>query len=939
MKQLFLLQYLLFFVTDVKAQTGAVPAKADLLLLSGKLHEKLGGQAIANATVSLVNTADSSLVAFTRSDSTGFFLFSHLQPGHYRLSASHTNYHLYWQDVVLNNINTTTTLNDLLMNDRTVLEEVTLHTQRPPVELNGDTLEFNAESFKTKPNAVVEDMLKKMPGVVVSNDGTVSVNGKQINRVLVNGKDFFNGDPKMATRNLSADAVDKVQVFDKASDQAAFTGIDDGNAEKTINLKLKKDKKNAAFGKLTASAGTNHRYDAQFNVNKFEGNRQVSAIGMANNTNRQGFSIMDILNFTGQAKKMMSGGGGMVINTNGPEDFGLPVNGINNNQGLITTVAGGINFADTWSDKTDVNASYFYNDLSPANTRIVSRQNILPGNNYTSRQNSIINNTTQSNRFNFSADQKIDSFNTIKLTSLIGYQKGNAASINDYESFVPEVKKLNSGYNNTGNATEGYNTINTLLYRHKFKKRSRTFSINTSMQYNDSRYNGTQNSINNFFTNGIISVRDTLNQVTILNSLTQRYEANLSYTEPLSKRALIELKAFYNTSLGNLDRSNFDFNKSSGNHDIPNSLLSNAFESRYNYSGAGVSLRSQQKNFGYTAGANFQFAQLTSQLRDSAILLKQYFTNILPLFNLTYNFSKTKYLRLDYNSSTAQPNPSQLQLVKDVSDPLNIVEGNPVLQQSYRHNVGLQFFSGNPFKQNNLFAYINYFATQNAIVNSDKIGNGGTRITTPVNAGGVYYIVATVDRGFRVKKLNTRCTFGGNVMYNRSVNFINDQLNKTATVSFAPRVSANYTYKEIVDINFSAKLGYNTTSYSLQSSLNNNYWRQTYELGTDINLPGGFTISNELTYTSYSGRVNGFNRNVALWNASLSKQVLKSKKGELRISGFDLLKQNIGVERNAGNNYIEDIQYKTLQRFFTAGFTYSLQKASRGGPRAIIRTM
>ncbi|MEO7766561.1 MAG: TonB-dependent receptor, partial [Ferruginibacter sp.] len=781
MKQLFLVPLFLFLLTAANSQTASL-ASGKKCLVTGQLQDKLNAQAIMYATVSLVNTKDSSLVAFTRTDSLGKFLFTVLQPGNFRLSASHVQYHPQWKDIELKKGDATFAMDNILMTDITVMEEVTLHAGRPPVEIKGDTIEFNAETFKTKPNAVVEDMLKKMPGIEVDKDGTVRFNGKQINRVLVNGKDFFNGDPKMATRNLSADAVDKVQVFDKQSDQAAFTGIDDGNAEKTINLKLKKDKKNAVFGKMSSAAGTHDRYDAQFNVNQFSGDRQLSAIGMANNTNRQGFSIMDILNFTGQAKKMMGGGGGMIISTSGPEDFGLPVDGASNNEGVITTVAAGMNYSDNWKKKTDVNASYFYNNLRPANTRIVNRQNILPGNNFTWKQNSTSSSTTESNRFNFSADQKIDSFNSVKLTSVIGYQKGNAANQSNYESFVTGGKILNNGFNYTTRATEGYNTNHTLLYRHKFKKRGRTFSLNSSIQYNDSRLNGAQNSINNFITNGTIYLRDTLNQVSKLNSITQGYGANLSYTEPLSKRSLIEFKGFFNTTMGKLDRTTFDYNKTSGKHDRRNNGLSNAFESRYHYTGGGLSLRAQQKKYGYTVGANVQFAQLSTQLKDSSILLKQNFTNLLPAASFNYSFTKMKYLRLDYNSSTTQPNPGQLQPVKDLSDPLNIVEGNPALQQSYHHNIGLQFFNANPSKQKSGFAFINYFSTQNAIVNSDKIDSGGIRITKPVNANGVYYIIGTVERGFRVKKLNTRFTIGSNFSFNQSVNFINDSQNKTRTL-------------------------------------------------------------------------------------------------------------------------------------------------------------
>ncbi len=928
-----LLQAITFFST---AQRAEQPVNKKTAFVTGALADDLQKKPVADATVSLVNVKDSSLVAFTRTDSSGRFSFSNLQPGGYRLSASHSKFHPLWKRFELAANDEALQLGNLLLKDKTVLETVTLHAQRPPVEVNGDTLEFNTESFKTKPNAVVEDMLKKMPGIEVDKDGTVTVNGKRINRVLVDGKDFFNGDPKMATRNLPADAIDKVQVFDKQSDQSAFTGIDDGNAEKTINLKLKKDRKNAAFGKISAAAGTQERYDAQLNVNKFKGEQQLSAIGMANNTNRQGFGIMDMLNFTGQSKKMM--GGGMVISTNGPEDFGLPVSGINNSQGIVTTIAGGINYNDNWNKKTDVNASFFYSDLMPEITRTVNRQNILPGNNFTWTQNSNNSSNTQINRFNFSADYKIDSFNSIKLTSIIGYQKGTAITENSYESLVPGGKKLNNGYSNTANSTEGYNTNNNILYRHKFKKRSRTLSFNASMQYNDSRSNGTQNAISNFFTNGTINSRDTLNQVTKLNSLTQSYGANISYTEPLSKRSLLEFKGFYNTSPGDLDRTTFDYNKSNGKHDVRNNLLSNNFESRYNYMGGGISLRAQQKSYGYTLGANIQYAQLNSRLRDSSFTIKQHFTNLLPAANFNYNFTKMKSLRIDYYSSTRQPSASQLQPVKDLSDPLNIREGNPGLQPSFSHNLNLQFFNTNSPKQKNLFAFVNYFATTNAIVNSDIIDAGGTRVTKPVNAGGVYFINGIVDRGFSIKKLNMRFTIGGNIAYNRSVNFINLQRNNTGNLSFAPRASANYTYKEIVDINLSARIAFNRARYSLQSSLNNNFWRQTYELVANFNLPAGFTINNEFTYSVYTGRADGFNRNIKLWNAAVSRQVLKSKKGEIKIAAFDLLKQNIGVDRNVNSNFVEDIQYQALQRYFTIGFTYSLQRPLPGGPKAVIRT-
>lgn len=915
-----------------------VTAQNKKATLKGVLTDSLHHQQVSGATVSLVKAKDSSLVAFTRTEADGSFSFDQLPEGRYRISASQVNFHPFWTDVEVKTGDAIVDAGQLYMRDKSLMQEVTVKSQRPPVVVNGDTLEFNAENFATKPNAVVEDMLKKMPGVEVDKDGNIRVNGKRINRVLVNGKDFFNGDPKMATKNLPADALDKVQVFEKASDQAAFTGVDDGNAQTTINLKLKKDKSNAIFGKAGLAAGTDGRYDGQVNLNRFKGDQQVSFLGMANNTNRQGFSIMDMLNFTGQSRKMMSGGGGRIVINGGNDDFGLPVDGINNSQGINKTIAGGLNYNDMWSKRTEVNASYFYNNLTLDNERTTNRRNIVPGNNFTYDQNSNNVNRSASNRFNFSIDHKIDSFNSLKLTSLLGYQKGSNNSRSESHSYIPGGDKLNEGFTDTHNKTEGYNTNNSLLFRHKFPKKGRTLSATGTFQYNDSRARGLQNSIYNYYTGGVIGLRDTLDQQTRVNSVTQSYGLNVNYTEPLSKRSLLEFRGFYNSNAGRLNRSTFDYDEGSGKHDKMNKQLSSAFENHYNYTGGGVSLRVAKKKYNYSAGANVQYAELKSQLRDSAFRVRQDFVNVLPLANFTYNFSRMKSLRLDYNASTNQPTVSQLQPVKNVSDPLNIVQGNPSLKQEYSHNLSLQFFAANPSRQQNWFAFVNYTATQNAIVNSD-VFSGGSKTTTPVNADGVYNINGNVERGFRLKSLKTRVGIGAFVNYGRSINYINGDKNKTGNLSMAPRLTLNYSYKEILDLSAEARVSYNKAAYSLQPQLDNEYWRQSYSFNANINLPAGFSISNDIAYNVYSGRSAGYNTSVALWNASISKQILKSKKGEIKLSAFDLLNQNIGVDRNGNSNYVEDIQYKTLKRYFTLGFTYSLQRPVTGGPRAVIRTL
>jgi Outer membrane protein beta-barrel family/Carboxypeptidase regulatory-like domain len=910
--------------------------------VTGTLKDTSNLQRLNDAIISLVSTKDSSLFSFTRTDSTGNFIFTKVPDGRYRLSATHTGFHPHWRSFSVSG-GSTVNLGEIFMRDNSLLDEIVINDEKPPVAVNGDTLEFNAGSFATKPNAVVEDLLKKMPGIQVDKDGTIRVNGKRINKVYVNGKEFFTGDPKLATQNLPADAVDKVQVFEKKSDQSEFTGFNDGNSETALNLKLKKNKKNPTFGKVKANAGIPGRYDGQFNINRFKGDQQLSAIGMANNTNRQGFSIMDILNFTGEARNMMKGGNGggirIVINDGGATDFGLPVEGGGASAaGIATTIAGGLNFNDTWNKKTDVNGSYFYNNIKVARDQHLNRQIFSPLNPYNYSEKSNNNRSTESSRFNISFDHKIDSFNSIKFTPSFTHQANRYNSVDNYMSTLTDNTKLNEGFSNTVSDATGDDIKNNILYRHRFHKKGRTISANLSMAYNNSQSTGSQNSIDKFYSAGAQQNADTIDQVNNLKSVTRTYGANIVYTEPLSRKTLIELNSFYNFNEGNLNKITYDYNYYNNKYDRFNPLQSNDFENKYQYTGGGLALKHIHKKYSLSLGANLQYSELISKLKDSAFRIFQSFENVLPSANFMYSFAKTKTLRLDYNTSTKQPTSSQLQPVTDISDPLNIRVGNPSLKQEFAHNASIQFFSASPLEQKNLMVMVNASATQNAIVNSDNINAQGIRTTHPVNASGVYNIFGIVDWGFRVKKLKTRFTLGGNVFLTNNINFVNGSRNNIYNRSYTPRASIDYSYKDKLDITAEARVSYNTVNYSLQSALNNNYWQQEYSVEVNATLPFGMGINSDIAYTANTGRATGFNTYFAKWNAAITKQVFKNKKGEIKFGVNDILNQNVGISRTTNQNYVEDVTYTTLKRYFMVGFTYSLLKSNNNGPKAVIRT-
>ncbi len=911
--------------------------------VKGVVYDTISHKGLAYATVSVVNSKDSTLVTFTRADSTGKFRLNALTKGKYLLSASYVGYLPVWRSLEIAGEGEEINLGNINMKDIQSAGDVTVTARRAPVTINNDTVEFNTENFKTQPNAVVEDLLKKLPGITIDNDGTVRLNGQKINRVLVNGKEFFTGDPRMATKNLDADAVDKVQVFDKKSDRAEFTGVDDGQSEKAINLKLKKDRNHALFGKVSAGTGTDQRYDGQTNINKFNGDQQLSAIGMGNNTNKQGFSITDVLNFTGELSRGMRNGGGINIRTGGPDDNGLPVTGQGaNQQGVAKTFAGGINFNDTWNKKTDVNTSFMGSNIDLSTDRNTFRQNLLPGNQFDYISNNSTNRISKQQRLNMMVDSKIDSFHSVKFTPQFTTQQSDAVTASNYVSQDGKGVKLNEGLTNNATHSEAFNFGGTALLRKRFAKKGRTISSTISLAYNDSRQDGSLYTKNTFYASGIALKDSITNQRNRRESVTRSFGGNLIYTEPIGKKSLLEIGGYYNTSVGDSKRNTYDYASASGKYDQFNTLLSNDFKSEYNYAGGSLNFRSNQKKFNFTVGSSLQSANLYSTNNTTGNVIRQQFTDVLPNANLQYRFHSTKTLSFSYNTSTTQPSTLQLQPVTDISDPLNTYTGNPNLKRSYVQSVTLNFFSANIYTQRNLFAFISASKTTNAIVNSDIVnGATGARTSMPVNADGTYFVFGQVNAGFPLKKIKSRVDMGigSNIMHN--ITFVNGVQNAIDNMSIGPNLNYNFSLDGKIDILASGRLNISKAKYSLQPQLNSNYLQQVYGFEMTNYLPWGIVFNNNFNYTINSGRADGFNTTIGYWNASIAKSFLKNKRAEVKLTGFDLLNQNQGLSRNANANYLEDTRYNVLQRYFLLSFTFSLNKAGNTaqGPRVMIRTL
>jgi hypothetical protein len=907
-------------------------------IIKGIAFDTTTRQPISNATITLMQKKDSSLISFTMTDTNGRFELTGVQNGDYKLLITHVNYYNFYQIFSIDEQHKVIDLGNIIMNDRTkVLSEVTVTSEAPPVTLVGDTIQYNAGSFKTQPNANVEDLLRRLPGVKVDKDGTVKAQGEKVQKVLVDGKEFFGNDPKIATKNLPADAIDKVQVYDKLSDQAQLTGFDDGNSEKTINLKLKKDKKKGVFGKINAGAGTEQRYQGKFNVNSFKGARQMSVIGMGNNTNAEGFSFMDILNFTGALNQLKNGGGNINLSI-GEND---PVAGLlaGDNAGINTVFGGGVNYNNIIGTKTDFQSNYFYSRYNPNRISNVVRQYFAPANLY--KQDSYTDNLNNNHRLNLNADYQIDSFTSLKITPSFSYQKTRNKTVSDYTTWSDQGAVINDGNSSNLANNEGHNLNTNILFRKRFRKKGRTFSINLLTNLNNSEGDGSLKSITSFFNpNNSMRSLDSINQINSTASDLKGYNAKAVYTEPVFKKSLLEFSLGKSNTISTSSKTTYDYNQGNGKYDLINDLLTNDYRNVYGFGNVGLRFRKQTKTYSYSAGLSWQQADLEGKVTGSAkdSTITKSFSNLLPNARFQYYFSKFKNILVNYSTSTNQPTIMQLQPVPDNSNPLYIKLGNPNLKQEFISTLRVNASFVNPYKNRNFFVFLSAQQTNNKIVNYDKINEFGVDSVRPVNVNGVYNVNGTLSWGFPVRFLKGSVDISSNIAYDKGKQLAGDavnkiQINKINTITLGPQVRLDLSPNEKLNLSLTSGLNYSKSGYSLEAARNSKFINQEYSVQMDWQMPKRFFFSSDFNYSIYN-YMSGFTTKVPLWNAGISKQMLHFNRGELKFSVDDILNKNVRINHNANQNYVEDSRVNSLRRFFLLSFTYSLSKTGldKSGP-------
>ncbi len=903
--------------------------------VTGSLMESADRSPVSNATVKLLKPDSTSTAYSTVSDAKGMFNFRNVSNGNYIVEVTsvgfikyHRDFSVAGEDVGLGNLGVSKIMQ--------TLSTVVVDGTPPPVRQKNDTLEYSASAYKLNPDATSEDLIKKMPGVTVDKSGAVTAQGESVRKVTVDGRDFFGDDATATLRNLPAEIIDKIQVFDKLSDQAQLTGFDDGNTTKSINIITKADMRSGNFGRVFAGYGTDDKYSAGGNISFFNNARRISFLGLTNNINQQNFSSQDILGATSSGNR---GGGGM---RGGGGRGGGGNFTVGQQSGIAKTNAIGVNYSDEWGKKIDVSGSYFFNNTNSSNDRTVNRQNFLRDNETQFYdENTYSNNKNFNNQANIRLNYKIDSSNSILFTSGLSFQNNHSTNMTSGSNAMENGNLISTTMNDLDRKSSGYNLNNNLLYRHAFSKRGRSVSVNLNTSL--SRNNGENyvNAINNYYKSVLLS--DTTDQYSDQKRNTNRYSVNLAFTEPVGKKGQLQLNYNPSVQLSNSDQQTYNYSNTDSKYTKRDTSLSNVFDNVYNTQNSGVTYRYGDRDNMISGGISYQYSELKSdQVFPYESQINKTYNNFLANAMGRVKISSKSNIRVSYRSSVSAPSVNQLQNVINTSNQLFYSTGNPDLNQQYTSNYMVRYNYTNSVKGQSLFANIyvstindyisnaTFTARQDSALSNTVILYRGSQLSKPVNLDGFISARSFFTFGMPLKFIKSNLNFNAGVSYSKQPGLLNNVENISNSYNYNLGGVLASNINEFIDFTLSYSANINDVTNSIRPSMNNNYFTQSTSLAANFLTKKGTFFQNDISNQSYKGLTDGFNQNYWLWNMAVGQKFLKDQKGELKLSVFDLLKQNKSITRDVTESYVQDVKNQVLQQYFMLTFTYKLKTFGKG---------
>lgn len=910
-KTYFIWLLFLFVTSSVFAQ--------NTITIKGKIIEETSKLPLQSATIYLTSVKDSTIIDYTISDKNGNFSLTTkkiTQPVNFKVS--YITFKEYIQK-----LESLTESKDFglisVLEEANDLNEVVVKGQAPPVRIKQDTLEFNASSFKVRPDSNVEALLKQLPGVAIDANGKITVNGKEVNNILVNGKPFFGKDGKVATKNLPSDIIDKVQVSDTKTKEEELSGQAASSEEKTINLTIQEDKNKGLFGKFSGGVGTNERYESSGLINYFKNEQKISFLGSSNNINSIGFSMDEVFDSMGGGRSLYSSSDGS-FNIDG-QQFG-------GGTGITKSNLMGLNYSDKFGKKIDPSASYFYNSNETNNNSRSKVENLLPENKFTTESISKTRNVGNGHNLNFELEYKIDSLTTFNIRPNL--KKSNSRyTANRAQNSVDEFGELlneSDGYNNSSANKTAFE--NELYFFRKLKKKGRSISFNFDNENtNDTAEN--QDISTTIFYKATGNENISRNLVENNDDTFDKYSTSITYSEPITDSLTFSVGGRYEWKKSKEDKTTFDYDAVSDNYSIKNELLSNYLTSNTKMVNPFFNFNIRKKNYSVKIGVGTEitrFENFSNYLNQNTVLNKDYvFANVSGYLN--YRFSKSKSIYMNYRYNVSLPTANQILPVINLSNPLNTIIGNPDLNPTKRNNFYLGFNNYDYATRSGFYLYSGATIYNNQIVSSTVYDDSAKRNTTFENTGTTYngFLGFSWNKTLKKDENTFRYSLGFSSDFGLSKGLTNNKAYEAEAKSFNPNVEFSWEYGKLLTISPSYSFKYSDTKFKNYSIDGRSTFVHVLKIETTSYWPKNVVFGNDFGYTYNSNIADGFQKDFYLWNMSLGYNFFGDKL-LAKVKVYDLLDQNVSATRTITPTAIQDVENTVLKRYAMFSLTYKIEK-------------